>query len=126
MTRRGASAPENSSTNGHEYTRIGSARPRSARGAFVFVRVHSWFESLRADGALVRRVTLSVMAFFAFETVALTLDTAFPPDLTRARSASPVILDRHGAWLRALTVEDGRWRLRADLELTDPVLLKRR
>jgi penicillin-binding protein 1C len=34
-------------------------------------------------------------------------------------------LDRNGAWLRALPVEHGRWRIRADLERTDPVFLKR-
>jgi len=29
------------------------------------------------------------------------------------------------AWLRALPVERGRWRIRADLDRTDPVFLKR-
>jgi penicillin-binding protein 1C len=36
-----------------------------------------------------------------------------------------VALDRNGAWLRALPVERGRWRIRADLERTDPVFLHR-
>ncbi len=35
------------------------------------------------------------------------------------------MLDRNGVWLRALPVEDGRWRLRADLDRTDPVFLRR-
>jgi hypothetical protein len=48
------------------------------------------------------------------------LDAAFPPDLSRAYRSSPVALDRRGAWLRALPVEDGRWRIRADLDRTDP------
>ncbi|MBI1197644.1 MAG: penicillin-binding protein 1C [Phenylobacterium sp.] len=61
----------------------------------------------------------------ALQTAAFALDVAFPPDLTRADSASPVVLDRHGGWLRALPVEDGRWRLRADLDRTDPTFLKR-
>jgi penicillin-binding protein 1C len=39
--------------------------------------------------------------------------------------SSPVVLDRHGVWLRALPVEDGRWRLRADLTRTDPIFLRR-
>src|SRR5436190_866417 len=73
----------------------------------------------------VRRLTRGLVAFMAVQTVVFTLDAAFPPDLTRARSASAVVLDRHGAWLRALPVEDGRWRLRADLDRTDPVFLKR-
>jgi penicillin-binding protein 1C len=59
------------------------------------------------------------------ETVALALDAAFPPNLARAERASPVALDRNGAWLRALPVERGRWRIRADLDRTDPVFLKR-
>ncbi|HWE99201.1 MAG TPA: penicillin-binding protein 1C [Caulobacteraceae bacterium] len=45
--------------------------------------------------------------------------------MARLEHASPVVLDRHGAWLRALPVEDGRWRLRADLDRTDPVFLHR-
>ena len=53
------------------------------------------------------------------------LDLAFPPPLDKLARASPVVLDRHGAWLRALTVENGRWRLRADLDRTDPVFLQR-
>jgi penicillin-binding protein 1C len=59
------------------------------------------------------------------ESVALALDTAFPPNLARAERASPVALDRNGAWLRALPIERGRWRIRADLDRTDPVFLRR-
>ena len=55
----------------------------------------------------------------------LTLDLAFPPPLARAERASPVVLDRNGAWLRAAPVEGGRWRLRADLDRTDPTFLRR-
>jgi penicillin-binding protein 1C len=36
-----------------------------------------------------------------------------------------VVLDRRGAWLRALPVEDGRWRMRTDLERTDRPFKKR-
>jgi penicillin-binding protein 1C len=48
-----------------------------------------------------------------------TLSAIFPPDMTRAHHSSPVALDRRGAWLRALPVEDGRWRIRTDLDRTD-------
>ncbi|WP_421739779.1 penicillin-binding protein 1C [Caulobacter sp.] len=54
-----------------------------------------------------------------------TLSAVFPPDMTRARHSSPVALDRRGAWLRALPVEDGRWRIRADLDRTDQTFQKR-
>ncbi|MBW8812554.1 MAG: penicillin-binding protein 1C [Caulobacterales bacterium] len=73
----------------------------------------------------VRRLTQGLLAFMAAQTVACALDLAFPPDLHRAEQASPVVLDRHGAWLRALPVEGGRWRLRADLDRTDPTFLRR-
>lgn len=45
--------------------------------------------------------------------------------LGKLERSSPVVLDRHGAWLRALPVEDGRWRLRADLDRIDPVFVRR-
>lgn len=73
----------------------------------------------------VRRLTLGLIVLAAVETVVIGLDLIFPPNLSRARSASPVVLDRNGAWLRALPVEGGRWRLRADLDRTDPAFLKR-
>ncbi|PHY12772.1 penicillin-binding protein 1C, partial [Caulobacter sp. B11] len=45
--------------------------------------------------------------------------------MARARRSSPVVLDQRGGWLRALPVEDGRWRVRADLTRTDPAFQKR-
>ncbi|MEO8113533.1 MAG: transglycosylase domain-containing protein, partial [Phenylobacterium sp.] len=75
--------------------------------------------------ARVRRLTLGLIAVVGVEVAVAGLDALFPPDLTRARSASPVVLDRNGAWLRALPVESGRWRLRADLARTDPRFLTR-
>jgi penicillin-binding protein 1C len=50
---------------------------------------------------------------------------ALTAPLGKLQRASPVVLDRNGAWLRALPVEDGRWRLRADLDRTDPVFVRR-
>jgi penicillin-binding protein 1C len=45
--------------------------------------------------------------------------------LGKLERASPLVLDRRGVWLRALPIEDGRWRLRADLDRTDPVFVRR-
>jgi len=59
------------------------------------------------------------MALLAVETAVFALDGLVPPDMSRAHRSSPVALDRRGAWLRALPVEDGRWRIRADLSRTD-------
>jgi penicillin-binding protein 1C len=49
--------------------------------------------------------TLSLCGLVVVEAGALALDAVFPPDLTLAERASPVALDRNGAWLRALPVE---------------------
>src|ERR1700709_1526118 len=73
----------------------------------------------------VRVLTLALIALLSMQGVAFALDTALPPSLGKAERSSPVALDRNGAWLRALPVEKGRWRIRADLERTDPVFLKR-
>ncbi|MDQ0464876.1 penicillin-binding protein 1C [Caulobacter ginsengisoli] len=72
-----------------------------------------------------RRIVLTLIAILAIETALVALDAVFPPDLGRAHRSSPVALDRRGAWLRALPVENGRWRIRADLERTDPSFLRR-
>ncbi len=80
----------------------------------------SWWK-----GDPVRTVTLALLILMGVETAVFALDAAFPPDMSRALRSSPVALDRRGVWLRALPVEDGRWRIRADLDRTDPIFLKR-
>ncbi|MGA0603684.1 penicillin-binding protein 1C [Caulobacter sp. KR2-114] len=72
-----------------------------------------------------RLVVFGLIALLAAQCLLLGLDAAFPPDLSRAERSSPVALDRRGAWLRALPVERGRWRIRADLDRTDPTFLAR-
>jgi penicillin-binding protein 1C len=73
----------------------------------------------------VRALTLALVAVLGVQLVLIGLDAAFPPDLSKAARSSPVALDRRGAWLRALPVEQGRWRIRADLDRTDPSFLRR-
>lgn len=75
--------------------------------------------------ASVPAITKGLVIALALETALFTLSAVFPPDMTRAKHSSPVTLDRRGAWLRALPVEDGRWRIRADLQRTDPTFQKR-
>jgi len=84
-----------------------------------------WLQRLRASDRAVRHLTLVAGAALGLQLATAALDLAFPPDLGKARRSSPVALDRNGAWLRALPVEDGRWRVRADLERTDPLFLRR-
>ncbi|WP_431307676.1 penicillin-binding protein 1C [Caulobacter endophyticus] len=70
-------------------------------------------------------ITRLLTGFLAAQVGVFALSAAFPPDMSRAKRSSPVVLGERGAWLRALPVEDGRWRVRADLERTDPTFLKR-
>ena len=72
-----------------------------------------------------QHLVLGLVGLLAFEVLVATLDLALPPNMARAEHASPVALDRYGAWLRALPVENGRWRIRADLARTDPVFQRR-
>ncbi len=76
-------------------------------------------------GVTPRRLTLALCGLLAAESAVLGLDAAFPPDLSRAHRSSSVALDHNGVWLRALPVEAGRWRIRADLTRTDPAFLRR-
>ena len=80
--------------------------------------------SIKGEGRI-PLITKVLIGALAVELTLATLSAAFPPDMTRARHSSPVTLDRRGAWLRALPVEDGRWRIRADLQRTDETFQKR-
>jgi penicillin-binding protein 1C len=66
----------------------------------------------------------------------LALDLLFPPPLARLHDVSPVVVDRNGEWLMALTACDsdareahgrcdGKWRLAAQLDDVDPEFLRR-
>lgn len=79
---------------------------------------------LQGEGRI-RVVTRALIGFVAAQAALFVLSAAFPPDMARAERSSPVVLDRRGAWLRALPVEDGRWRVRADLQRTDKTFQKR-
>ncbi|MDZ4762720.1 MAG: penicillin-binding protein 1C [Alphaproteobacteria bacterium] len=52
------------------------------------------------------------------------LDLLFPPPLSRLKNTSAVITDRRGAVLRVFPVDDGKWRIRADLDRIDPDFIK--
>lgn len=53
------------------------------------------------------------------------LDAVFPPPIEQARAAfSPVVTDAEGRALRAFPLDDGRWRLRADLDDIDPAFIR--
>jgi len=71
------------------------------------------------------RLTRVLVGFVLLQVLLFVLSAALPPDMARAKRSSPVVLDHRGAWLRALPVEDGRWRVRADLQRTDATFQKR-
>ncbi|WP_371398316.1 penicillin-binding protein 1C [Fretibacter rubidus] len=52
------------------------------------------------------------------------LNIAVPPSLTAAGHVSSVVQDRDGRWLSGFTVEDGTWRIPADLDAIDPSFIK--
>ncbi|MCH8491064.1 MAG: transglycosylase domain-containing protein, partial [Oceanicaulis sp.] len=52
------------------------------------------------------------------------LDLALPPPIEAGRSVSLVVADREGRALRAFPVEEGRWRLAADLDRIDPAFIE--
>ncbi|MBL4539690.1 MAG: penicillin-binding protein 1C [Oceanicaulis sp.] len=62
-------------------------------------------------------VLLGVLALVSSVAV---LDQLFPPPLARTAEVSHVVRDRNGVVLRAFPVEEGRWRLPADLDSIDP------
>ena len=72
---------------------------------------------------LIRPLVKVLIGLVAAQVVLASVNLALPPDMARAQSASAVALDRNGVWLRALPVDDGRWRVRADLARTDPTYL---
>lgn len=76
----------------------------------------SWARLRLRLGLLVGALALALVALAG-------LDLAFPPPLERGREVSVVVADRRGAPLRAFPIAQGRWRLEADLDRTDPAFL---
>ncbi|MFT4074707.1 MAG: penicillin-binding protein 1C [Asticcacaulis sp.] len=75
--------------------------------------------------SLIRPLVKTLIGVMGFQVVIAAANLIFPPDMSRAQTASAVALDRNGAWLRALPVDNGRWRIRADLDRTDPSFICR-
>ncbi len=73
---------------------------------------------------LIRPLVKSLIGLLAFQAVLAAVNVALPPDMTKAERSSAVALDHNGVWLRALPVEDGLWRIRADLSRTDPTFVR--
>jgi len=55
----------------------------------------------------------------------LGLNIVFPPEISRLKEVSPVVLDKDGQWISAYTVKGGTWRIAADLKQIDKRFLDR-
>jgi penicillin-binding protein 1C len=67
-----------------------------------------------------KRLTAATAAMTVAGVAALAaLDHVFPPDLSKIRDKSALVVDRHGELLQAFTAADGRWRLPAALDDVD-------
>ena len=86
--------------------------------------VQSWPRRLRAWAAPTAWCSASAALLVASAVMTLAaLDHRYPPPLGAETELSRTVVDRNGKLLRAFTIADGRWRLPADLENTDPLLL---
>ena len=83
--------------------------------AWVWLRGANWRELWPREWW--RRAALGLLGVI----LALELaDVLFPPPLARLTNVSAVVTDRRGAALRVFPVDDGKWRIRADLKAVDP------
>lgn len=62
-------------------------------------------------------------AILAMAAGLLVLDRLAPPDMGRGTEMSVVVTDSGGRALRVFPVEDGRWRLAADIDRIDPAFI---
>lgn len=60
-----------------------------------------------------------IYGFLFFCGALLIANVAFPPPLEKAYNTSTLIVDKNGQWLNAYTVENGRWRIKAELDGID-------
>jgi len=53
------------------------------------------------------------------------VNVIFPPPTAEAEKSSPVVLDKDGQWLAGFTIDEGTWRIAADLDEIDPRFTER-
>ncbi len=68
-----------------------------------------------------RRIALGVLYLLL---PVLVLDAVFPPSMKRVAETSAVVTDRRGAFLRAFPVDDGKWRMKADVKRLDTAFVR--
>jgi len=76
-----------------------------------------------------QRELCKLRRILGYVTLALTAAIGFwfaqsPVSSSELSSTSPVLTDRHGGWLNVRTVENGTWRIAADLDGIDPAFIE--
>jgi penicillin-binding protein 1C len=66
------------------------------------------------------RLVTAVFSLFGLICTLAAADVANPPDMTRARTLSPEVVDRNGHLLRAYLTKDGYWRIRTRVRDVGP------
>lgn len=71
-----------------------------------------------------RRIAAVLVALGLVAAVLFALDRAFPPDLSRAQTLSPELLDREGTLLAVRPAEGGVWRMRTTVRDVPPLFVE--
>jgi penicillin-binding protein 1C len=101
------------------HTMRSTPSPRASRG-------EGWGEGWRRRcRAAMRRALFLGTSVIALVAIGLVIaDRTFPPDISRHRDRSAVVVDSDGKLLRAYTTADGKWRLAATSRDVDPRYLE--
>jgi len=81
------------------------------------------YSRLTWGATVYRRSGYLLIALTLFGGLAVGLDRAFPPDLSRAQHYSSLVLDAQGQLLRGFTTADDSWRLPLRPAAVDPLYL---
>jgi penicillin-binding protein 1C len=80
---------------------------------------------LRANSKRVSYPKWMRLSVLGIAAILIGLNLVFPVPLKAARTVSPVVTDHEGKWIAGFTVEDGVWRIPANLDEIDPRFIER-
>jgi len=80
---------------------------------------------LRANSKQVSYPKWMRLSVLGIAAIFIGLNLVFPVPLKAARTVSPVVTDYEGKWIAGFTVEDGVWRIPANLDEIDPRFIER-
>src|SRR6201999_2841152 len=73
-----------------------------------------------SGGGRGRRLVTAVFVLLGLASAIAAADVANPPDMTRANTLSPEVVDKNGTLLRAYLTKDGYWRIRTRVADVSP------